>query len=77
MIASYLIMKITIEQLLVKPYTSESSIYSESVQLNFRIFSATLFVVVINYFQHELRSDEATSEDIRFDMINGYANIVD
>jgi hypothetical protein len=77
MIASYLIMKITIEQLLLKPYTSETSIYSESVQLNFRIFSATLLVVVINYFQHELRSDEATSEDIRFDMINGYANIVD
>jgi hypothetical protein len=77
MIASYLIMKITIEQLLLKPYAGETSIYSESVQLNFRIFSATLFVVVINYFQHELRSDEATSEDIRFDMINGYANIVD
>jgi len=62
---------------MLKPYTGETSIYSDSVQLNFRIFSATIFVIVINYFQKELRSDEATSEDIRFYMINGYANIVD
>ena len=77
LIASFLIMRITIEQLMLKPYTGDTSTYNESVQLNFRIFSATLFVIVINYFQKELRSDDQTSEDIRFNMINGYANIVD
>ncbi len=50
MIASNLIMRITIDQLLLKPYTSDSSSYSEAVQLNFRVFSATLFVIVVNYF---------------------------